>query len=216
MITRKTLTTITIIIALIAFGSGIGIFSARQQRTQLPPPVQGMMWPNPKSLQAFSTVDQNSRVFGLENLRGKWSFLFFGYTHCPDICPITLTILDRVYDQLKSRQQQSEVQIIFVSVDPQRDSSEKLKSYVAYFNEEFLGLGGNLEQIQGLTGQMGVAFFHDQPTAAGEYMVDHSASIFLIDPQGRLIAVMSAPHQAEDILSRFLAIRYFIENLAKT
>ena len=216
MITRKTLSTITIIIALIAFGSGIGIFSARQQRAQLPVQIQGLMWPNPKSLQAFSTIDQNGKEFGLQNLQGKWSFLFFGYTHCPDICPITLTVLDKIYDQLESMQQQSEVQMIFVSVDPERDTSEQLHSYVSYFNEGFVGLGGSLEQIQGLTGQMGIAYFHDQPTATGDYMVDHSASIFLIDPQGQLISILSAPHQAEDILSRFREIRSFIENQAKT
>jgi protein SCO1 len=215
MITRKTLSTITIIIALIAFGSGIGIFSARQQRAQLPPPIQGMMWPNPKSLQAFSTIDEDGEEFGLENLQGKWSFLFFGYTHCPDICPITLTVLDKIYDQLESQQQQSDVQMIFVSVDPQRDTSEQLHSYVSYFNEEFRGLGGSLEQIQGLTKQLGIAYFHDQPTATGDYMVDHSASIFLIDPQGEMIAIMSAPHKAEDILARFLSIRSFIDKQAK-
>lgn len=216
MITRKTLSTITIIIALIAFGAGIGIFSAGQQRPQLPVQIQGLMWPKPKSLQTFSTIDQDGKEFGLQNLQGKWSFLFFGYTHCPDICPITLTVMAKVYKQLQSMQQQSELQMIFVSVDPERDTSEQLHSYVSYFNEGFVGLGGSLEQIQGLTGQMGIAFFHDQPTAAGDYMVDHSASIFLIDPQGQLLAILSAPHQAEDILSRFLEIRSFIENQAKT
>jgi len=216
MITRKTLSTITIIIALIAFGSGIGIFSARQQRAHLPVQIQGLMWPNPKSLLAFTTIDQNGKEFGLGNLQGKWSFLFFGYTHCPDICPITLTIMDKVYKQLESMQQQSAVQMIFVSVDPERDTSEQLHSYVSYFNEGFIGLGGSLEQIQALTRQMGIAYFHDQPTATGDYMVDHSASIFLIDPQGQLVAILSAPHQVEDILSRFLEIRPFIENQAKT
>lgn len=216
MITRKTLSTITIIIALIAIGSGIGIFSARQQRVQLPVQIQGLMWPNPKSLQPFTTIDQNGREFGLGNLQGKWSFLFFGYTRCPDICPITLTIMDKVYKQLESMQQQSEVQMIFVSVDPERDTSEQLHSYVSYFNKGFVGLGGSLEQIQALTRQIGIAYFHEQPTATGDYMVDHSASIFLIDPQGQLIAILSAPHQAEDILSRFLEIRPFIENQAKT
>ena len=211
MINYLTLRTTAIVIALIALGSGLGIFTARQQQAQLPPNIQGMMWPAPRSLQAFSTIDQSGREFGLENLQGKWSFLFFGYTHCPDICPITLTILDQVYEKLTARRQQSDIQMIFVSVDPERDTSEQLYDYVSYFNEDFHGLGGSLEQIQGLTGQMGIAFFHEQPSATGDYLVSHSASIFLIDPQGQVIAILSAPHQTDDILSRFLAISSFID-----
>ncbi len=169
------------------------------------------MWPDPKSLQAFSTIDQNGREFTLENLQGKWSFLFFGYTHCPDICPITLTILDQVYDELATRDLQSGVQMIFVSVDPERDTSEQLHDYVSYFNEDFLGLGGSLEQVKSLTGQLGIPFFHNQASSSGDYLVDHSASLFLVSPQARLIAVLPAPHQTGEVLSRFLEIRSFID-----
>jgi protein SCO1 len=211
MIKPNKIRTIAIVSALIAFGTGLGIFTARQQQAQLTPQIQGMMWPAPRVLQAFSSVDQNGKEFGLQNLQGKWSFLFFGYTHCPDICPITLTILDQVYEKLAARRQQSDVQMIFVSVDPERDTSEQLHGYVSYFNEDFYGLGGSLEQIQGLTRQMGIAFFHQQPSATGDYLVDHSASIFIVDPQGRVVGILSAPHQTDDILSRYLKIKSFID-----
>ncbi len=214
MLNNKTIKTLTIITALIAFGSGLGIYIAGQQQAQLPPQVQGMMWPNPKILGAFSTNDQDGEKFGLENLDGKWSFLFFGYTHCPDICPITLTILDQVYKKLRLADQHSDTQVIFVSVDPERDTNEQLNSYVSYFNEDFIGLGGSLEQVQSLTKQLGIAFFLHEASDSGEYLVDHSASVILIDPEGRMVAIFSAPHQVDSILSRFRQIRSFFEKRA--
>ena len=203
--------TLTIIIALIAFGSGIGIFTARQQQPVPAPQIQGMLWPEPKILQNFSTTDQNEQEFGLDKLIGKWSFLFFGYTNCPDICPITLSVFNEIYTDLHSKNLNDDVQMVFVSVDPKRDSSEQLKDYVAYFNKDFIGLGGSLEKISTLTNQMGIAYFHDEATAEGDYLVDHSASVFLIDPDGRVVAIMSAPHDPEEMTARFSKIRAFIK-----
>ena len=210
MIENKSLRTLTLIFALIGLGAGIGVYTAHQNNMQKPPAVAGLMWPQPKTLQSFTTVNQDGQAFGLENLQGKWSFLFFGYTNCPDICPITLTVFKTVYEKLESMDKSENVQMVFVSVDPDRDSSEQLKQYVSYFNQDFIGLGGNLEQVSNLTSQMGIAFFHEPASAEGDYLVDHAASVFLVDPRGRVIAIMSAPHQAEDILSRFSKIRSFI------
>ena len=207
---NSTIRTLTIIIALIAFGAGIGIFSARQQQPALAPQIQGMLWPNPKILQDFSTTDQNEQEFKLSDLRGKWSFLFFGYTNCPDICPITLAVFKDVYQKLQEQKRSDDVQMIFVSVDPDRDSSQQLKDYVAYFNNDFIGLGGSLEQISTLTKQMGIAYFHEEASAEGDYLVGHSASVFLVDPEGRVITIMSAPHTAEEIIEQFSEIRAFI------
>jgi protein SCO1/2 len=210
MTKNNTLRTIAFVITLIAIGSGIGIYTARHQNPQSAPKIQGMLWPASKNLIPFSTLDQNGKEFGLPNLQGKWSFLFFGYTHCPDICPITLAILNQIYKKLQAGQQHADAQMIFVSVDPERDTPEQLRDYLAYFNENFIGLGGTLEQIQSLTTQIGIAFFHEQASATGDYLVGHSASIILIGPKGQLIAIFSAPHQAEDILSRFLEIKTFL------
>jgi len=210
MISNNALRSLVIIGALIAFGSGIGVYTAKQKNASIPPQVQGLMWPNPKILLPFSTIDQDGQEFSLQNLKGKWSFLFFGYTNCPDICPITLSVFNQVHKNLDI-ENIIDTQMIFVSVDPERDSSDQLKQYVSYFNEDFIGLGGSNEQIRSLTGQMGIPFFLQEATAEGNYLVDHSSSIFLISPQGYMIAVISAPHQVEDILARFLKIKRFIE-----
>jgi len=130
MITPPAPRTLFLVVALIAIGLGLGIFTAHQQRMKLPAQIQGMMWPNPKVLKAFSGIDQNGNEFGLAKLQGNWSFLFFGYSHCPGICPVTLTVLDQVYKKLQVNHQQPKVQVVFVSVDPERDTSERLRNYL--------------------------------------------------------------------------------------
>lgn len=171
------------------------------------------MWPNPKQVQAFQAIDHTGKEFGVEQLRGKWSFLFFGYTHCPDICPITLAVLARVQQEIDAAGGEP-VQTVFVSVDPERDTPGQLARYVQYFDRRFIGLGGTPEQVQGLTAQLGIPFRHDAPSADGSYLVDHSASVFLLDPQGRLLSVFPAPHEAAGIVARFREIRAFMEREA--
>jgi protein SCO1 len=210
MINTNVLRTIAIVCALIAFGAGVGIYTAQRQQSQIPPQIEGLMWPEAKTLLPFSTIDQDGKEFGLQNLQGKWSFLFFGYTNCPDICPITLSIFNQVYENL-GVEHANDTQMIFISVDPERDTSERLRDYVSYFNEDFIGLGGSVEQIKSLTGQLGIPYFPHEVSADGDYLVDHSASIFLINPEAQMIAVLSAPHQADDISSRFLKIKAFFE-----
>lgn len=208
----KRITTYSILaVSLIAFGLGVGLYSANYYKPDTKQAITGMLWPNPKQLRHFATIDHAGDVFGLDNLRGKWSFLFFGYTHCPDICPQTLAVLNQVHKQLGNARPASDVQIIFVSVDSGRDQSQQLAEYVSYFNQDFIGLGGTPEQVQSLASQIGVLYIIGEEAADGGYLVDHSASLFLIDPDGRLIAVFSAPHQADPIVSRFEKIKTFLE-----
>ena len=202
------------IVALVALGAGIGVYSARYYQSA-PAAIEGLMWPNPKQVRTFAAIDHEGREFGVAELEGKWSFLFFGYTHCPDICPITLAVLGRVQNELESGGiDGAPVQTVFVSVDPERDTPEKLAQYVRYFHERLIGVGGTAAQVQGLTAQLGIAFYHGQPGPDGDYLVDHSASVFLLDPQARLVAILPAPHEAERILARFREIRDFIEQAA--
>ncbi len=203
-------TTSVIMLALIAFGAGIGVFSARQQQVEQAPTIPGLLWPNPKEMAAFSVNDQDNNVFNLQNLHGKWSFLFFGYTNCPDICPITLSVYAQLYNRFLEQNMADEMQMVFVSVDPDRDNPDQLREYVSYFHEDFIGLGGNDEQLKSLTSQIGIAYFREAPSEDGSYLVDHSASIFLINPHGQLVAILSAPHTAESLFSRYMDITTFL------
>ena len=210
MLSRKTLTTLALMTALMIIGALLGIYTNRFYH---PAPsaesVPGLLWPNPKQLTEFTTINQTGETFGLENLKGKWSLVFFGYTHCPDVCPITLTLLGQIHDRLEQYASPG-LQTVFVSVDPVRDTPERLAGYIGYFHPDFIALGGSVDQVNGLASQIGIASSHGAVEADGSYPVNHSTSILLIDPQARLTGIFSAPHDAETIIRQFASIVEFI------
>jgi len=190
--------------ALVAILSAAAGFSLWQLRQQGPPEMTAALriLPEPRVIADFELVDQDDAPFSLERLRGQWSLLFFGFTHCPDICPSTLYDLQRVNQALSTGgESQAPYQVVFVSVDPERDSPERLKEYTAYFDPDFIAASGDPEQIAALTRQIGVAWrIEPHQPGATNYTVDHSASVMLTDPQGRLHGVFPAPHDAEKII----------------
>jgi len=156
--------------------------------------VAGMTVLEPASpLPEFRLLDQNNQVFDRARLQGKWSYVFFGYTHCPDICPTTLVVL-RDVQKLAGGQEQG-IQYIFVSVDPDRDNAATLKNYLPYFHPEFIGATGGRDELMRLTRAVG-AYYEIGETRGGRYEVHHSAAIFLIDPEARLRALFAGPHDA--------------------
>lgn len=205
-----------LIAGLIAIGMGIGFYTARYyDRAGSPGRIEGFFWPHLKQIYPFVTVDQYRKTFNLDRLKGKWSFIYFGYTHCPDICPVTLAILSRVYIHLTQLEPDAKIQVLFVTADPERDKPEQLEKYVTYFNKHFIGLGGTPAQVQSLAVQLG-AVAETQTNGNGDYQVNHSASVFLTDPGARLVTVYATPHDARSIEERFLKIKDFIERQVKS
>ena len=198
-------------VTLIFLAAGTGFYiSLKLSQNQLRqnPGIDGLFWPNPKQIRNFETLDQQGNPFGLAQMNGKWSFVFFGYTNCPDICPVTMSVMADAYNQLIH--DNKNLQIIFVTVDPERDTTNKLAQYVDYYNENFIGLGGNIEMVNSLTKQIGVAYYYNREEQPGNYLVDHSASIFIIDPKVRMVAKLSPPHQSGKIVQQFTKIKDFI------
>ena len=179
-----------------------------------PPELEGVLRPQFKVLQPFDLIDQNSSSFKLGDLKSKWSFVFFGYTSCPDVCPMTLRTLDVVQTHLESSEgiPPEDVQIVFVSVDPDRDTIEKLDAYVSFFDEKFVGATGNKQDLDAFTGQFGAGYQFEPEASPGHYLVAHTSAIFLVDPLGRLIATFSQPHYPEVISSQYRQIREYITN----
>ena len=130
----------------------------------------------------FALVDQHGARFELQSLRGQAAMLFFGYTYCPDICPVTLSKMGRVYQLLGEDQQ--ELTTLFVTVDPKRDTQEKLAEYLDYFAIDAIGLRGNKEEIDQVVRQYGAHYSLGEEQAA--YLVDHSTYTYLIDQQGKV------------------------------
>jgi protein SCO1/2 len=184
------------------------IYREHDSRAMLLPDQVITLFPDPKPLTAFALTDDKNRVFDLASLKGKWSFLFFGFTHCPDVCPTTLAVLARARDNIaKNAAGAEDVQFVFVSVDPNRDTAGKLRQYVDYFDTTFLGVTGDDAQIANLAGQLGAAYEVAITPGVENYPVYHSMAVFLLDPQARYHAVFTPPHDAEAISRRFKVVR---------
>jgi protein SCO1 len=194
------------IVALLSAAAGVSLWQLRQQGP--PPTLQSLrLLPEPRALADFSLIDQDGQPFTLQRLQGGWSLLFFGFTHCPDVCPSTLYDLHRVSEALATEEAPGHLQVIFVSVDPERDSPQLLAEYVHYFDPAFLGVTGSAEQLAALALQVGIAF-HVEPHAAGAetYSVDHSAGVLLTGPDGRLFGLFPAPLQAQSMAADLRAV----------
>ena len=213
MPSRKTLLTASIIFVLLITGAGLGVYSTRFYRTSMPSEaIQGLLWPNPKQLGEFSAINQNGDTFNISNLHGHWSLLFFGYTYCPDVCPVTLSVLEQVQTRLQQEQSLPALQTIFITGDPERDTTTRLAEYIGYFKGNFSALGGTIEQINSLASQIGIAYSLDMVQENGSYMVNHTSSVFLIDPQARLVGIFSAPHNPDDLTVGITNISGFINS----
>ncbi|WP_333606978.1 SCO family protein [Arsukibacterium sp.] len=164
-----------------------GVFFALQQRSSALP-EHALVFPQPRNLADFSLLDQHAEPVSRENLYGKWTLAFVGYTYCPDICPLTLAKLAGVQPELAAMVDKP-LQIWFVSVDPQRDTPAQLKQYVDYFQQPaLLGVTAGHDQLFPFVRQLGLMYAMSSTTAP-DYLVDHSASVVLINPQGQLVAM---------------------------
>lgn len=155
--------------------------------------------PKPKSLGNVEFVDHNDQPFTKENLQGKWSILFFAFTNCPDVCPSTLHTLKQVKATLGKTW--SPFQLLMISVDPERDTSERLKQYVPFFDPDFIGLRADLDYTTAFAKNIGILFFKGKTQDNGGYDVDHSAYMILINPKGQYAGVISAPHKKASLVS---------------
>ena len=195
------------VVALISAAAGFGVWRLQHDATA-PELASLKVLPEPRVLADFDLVDQAGQPFSLERLRGKWSLLFFGFTYCPDICPGTLYDLEQVHTALSDSPGVREAhQVVFVSVDPERDTPRRLAEYVTYFDPDFKGVTGAPEQLAPLAMQIGVAY-RIEPHEAGDssYAVDHSASVFLTDPDGRLHGIFPSPHDPELMIRDLLTV----------
>lgn len=205
-----------ILSALIAMAAGIwlGQASNDQPDSLKPASIQGAIYPQAKYINGFSLQDQLSKSVTKLDFQDHWSLVFIGYTNCPDICPTTLSVMNQVVEYL-NEQQIKPPQIVFLSVDPERDTPLHLKRYVDYFNKDFLALTGSLEQITQLTQNLN-AVFRKAPGVSGEiseddYLMDHSSALMLINPQGNLQSVLTAPHLPGTIIQSIIQSKAYYE-----
>ena len=153
----------------------------------------------PIKLDEFLLTADDDSVFSNQSLKDNWSLLFFGYTHCPDVCPLTLHQLAQANKELADKLD-STPDIIMVSVDPDRDTSEILQKYVRSFGENVSGVTGKNEELDKLTSQLGI-FYNANKHEGENYSVNHSAAVILINKNAEFHAVFSAPHSIEHFVT---------------
>jgi len=163
----------------------------------------------PIELNDFSLEDEDGEVFNNENLQGQWTLVFFGYTFCPDICPLTLASVRQFYGLLEENGESEDVQVLMISVDPERDTREVLANYVHYFNPEFMGARGDYTEVYTLARQMNVTFNY---VAMDEenYLVNHNGEVMLLDPQGNNVGFFKAPYKPDFMRENFLAVKRYL------
>lgn len=155
------------------------------------------LFPKGKAFSGFQLTTHQNQTIDESFFKGKTSLVFFGFTHCPDICPTTLLELKKV-DKLLKDKNINNIEIVFISVDPDRDTPEQMKSYIEFFNPKFTAATGDEANILSLASQIGVAYqVADHEADALTYDVDHSSAIFLINKNSERVGIFPAPHQAK-------------------
>ena len=198
-------------IAVIAIATVAGFLAGRWWPAE-PPSLQAStaLFGEERALPEFALVDHTGRAWTRRDLADTWTLLFFGYTHCPDICPITLATMSASVDAIAALGGEAP-RLVFVSIDPERDAPEHLGGYVTEFRHHFLGVTGPHEELRKLTRALGVGYARgsdDDPA----YLVDHSAALLLVNPEGELQAVFGPPHVPDAIARDIVAIRGHLES----
>lgn len=190
------------VVVIAALAGGFWLGQARHG-SATPPETGAILLQTPRDPGAFELVDHRGASFRPAQLADGWTLWFFGFTNCPDVCPMTLVTLDLV-DSALAAAGATRPQVLMMSVDPARDTPERLAEYVPYFNPGFVGVTGSMAEVRQLTERLGIIVQY----TAGEgddYTVDHSSQLMLTGPDGLVHAVFPSPHEP-DALARDLAV----------
>ena len=164
------------------------------------------LFDKPRSFKDFSLIDYSNQAFTPAVLQGKWSLVFFGFTYCPDICPTTLATLSHFYAEQLKGEHGKDLQIILVTVDPGRDTPEKLYDYVRFFNKDFIGVTGEFLDIHRFATQLNIPF-SKVPGGGENYTVEHSGNIAIINPKGHYVGFFRAPVTVSSLNMGYQSIR---------
>jgi protein SCO1/2 len=200
---------IVLCISLALLSLATGLTAWRMLAAYKHPPTDSLIvLPEPRQIAPVALTDQDGKAFTQDNFKGHWSLLFFGFTSCPDVCPNTLFQLQHARQQWLDENDSTDFpQVYLVTVDPERDTPQKLADYLGYFDPTFIGLTGAAEQVQALASQLGIAVFVEPHAPENlEYTVDHGASLLLFDPLGQFYGVIPAPLDAARVARDVLAV----------
>lgn len=155
---------------------------------------------SPRTVPAVDLINHQGETFNTADLDGRWHLINFGYTHCPDICPTNMMDMAKANEQLAAEGLNDQVQMWMISVDPARDTPEKLADYVPFYDDSFIGLTGDVDNIQPLAQQLNTVFYTEGEGKDDEaYTVAHSDNLAIINPDGEYVALLRPPHRPKQI-----------------
>jgi protein SCO1 len=209
---RRSSQFVLIAIAGLALGAALafGIYGAQHRAASTVALEAGTYLPQARPINAFRLLDQRGHAFTRENLNDRWSIVFFGFTNCPDICPTRLTTLAALVRRMHAAQWREIPQVVFVSIDPSRDSPSAMQHYLSAFDPEFAGLTApDPIDLQSFTQDFGAAYSaHEKPD--GSYDVAHTGALFLVSPRVELRAILTGPFTTDALqrdIERVLAVK---------
>jgi protein SCO1/2 len=185
----------------VVIAAAAGVFVAHRTSSSVPQLTSGTWLPQPRPLEELSLTDETGKPFHRADLAGQPTIVFFGFTHCPDVCPTTLAKLAQITKSAAI----PGLRVVLVSVDPTRDTPQVLDQYVHAFSPSFKGLTGSPEEIKRITRQFNVAM-ERVDLGGGDYTVDHSAVITLLDDKARQVAIFTPPFESERVVADLRAV----------
>ncbi|AVP98393.1 hypothetical protein C7S18_14885 [Ahniella affigens] len=196
-----------LIVLVAVLAAVLGFLLSRQQSATTPPPTPTslVLFGKANPLPEFSLERAQGGAFTKQDLQGKLTLMFFGFTHCPDVCPTTLATMREIETRLQDDPALDRIQMVFVSIDPDRDTANVLAEYTKFFSERVVPLRGSDEALAGLTKSLGVVYFREKKPN-GDIQVDHSTKISLIDPEARMVGEIKPPHDGARIANDLKAL----------
>lgn len=206
----KLSTQVIVIISIIALIAGVWVayHNLRHDGSAPLTNINATVLLSPRPIPPFSLIDDNQQPFTEKNFQGKWTLVFFGFTQCPELCPTTLSKLNQIYQQLIEKNKN--LQIVFITVDPDNDKPTVLKKYVSKFNSAFIGVTGQETKLTDFRKQLGIIaerapiIYHPrEPQMSPEIIenIEHSGAVLMINPEGSYYAVFSMPHDVANMVN---------------
>ena len=202
MIRRWQLCLGLLMVAALAGGLLLHAGQSRRDAVAAVPADGVVLLPEPAAVAAFELETHRGGQFRVRDLAGHWTYLFFGFTNCPHICPTTVALMAEAEEQIRALPQGEAFRGLFISVDPERDDAAGIAAFLGRFSNRFLGLRGARSEIQKIARDVDVAFAK-MPDGQGGLTVEHSSHIVLIDPEGRYRGFIKRPRKAEALVRAF-------------
>lgn len=216
--TKRIVLPLTLLLLSIALLAGLWLKQRQPAESfwgQAPAPVQAVMWPELRPIPSFDLNTSRGESFGPGDLEGQWNFVFFGYLQCPDVCPTGLLAMSEMRRRLISANPEAgRYQFIFVAVDPENDKPDRIREFLDFFDPALIGLHGSRDEIRRLGDSMSV-YFIERVDDRGIRVIDHTSSVMIIDPQGRLVGALSAPLEPRSMMEKFTRLQDYLGSTAQ-